>query len=473
MKLYKRIAAGALSVVFAGSLVSLPAAAASTPIKWDGSSGFVNGYTYYISDSVTVDGSYTLPASSSIVLNAGADIIIPAGSSLNINGSVSVQRGAQLLAAGSLTAAAGSDITVKGELLTGANSKLNVSGDVLFDRGSYISLLGNTEIAKGGQLYSYAAVTVDGSLTNSGNAEFDGMLKLYADTTINSGGYMYCGGTFSIENGATMTNSGELLLGEDAYYKLGGAFSNTGGGYVTDNRKRYEGDAYSADNISLYTTNAIKGIDVSYYQDKYIDWNKVKASGIKFAMVRSSYGYIDEDSPSTADKYFHQNVTGAIKAGLDVGVYHYCYAETVEGARDEARFVLSLIKGYDINYPIVIDIEDDWYVRNGYTKAELTAITEAFCDEIKDAGYLPMVYSYANWLSNQMNMSDLNDYAVWVAHVGVSQPSYSGRYFMWQYSWEQTVNGIADKDGKLLDVDGDYSYVDFAKYIKDNHLNNL
>ncbi len=474
MKLYKRIAAGALSVIFAGSLAALPVAAASAPSFWDGTFSPDGGHTYYIKDTVTVNGSVTLPADSSLVLSPGTSVIIPGGSSLGINGSVTVERGAQLMAAGELVCGDGSELTVSGEFVTGVNSSVAIGGEAIFEPGSYISLLGSTELYDTGRLYSYASgVTVDGSFTNGGSAEFEGLLRLYSDMTVTDGARLLCNGTLSVEENGSVSNGGEIVLGEDSYFGLKGLFGNTSQGHVTDNRKLYEGDAYSADNIALYTTGAIKGIDVSYYQDKYIDWNKVKAAGVKFVMVRSSHGYIDEDTPPTADKYFHNNVSGALKAGLNVGVYHYCYAETVEGARDEARFVLSLIKGYDINYPVVLDIEDDWYIRNGYTVEELTAITEAFCDEIKDAGYLPMVYSYANWLSGQMNMKDLDDYGVWVAHVGVSKPSYSGQYFMWQYSWEQQISGITDKNGKLLDVDGDYSYVDFAKYIKDNHLNNL
>ena len=34
---------------------------------------------------------------------------------------------------------------------------------------------------------------------------------------------------------------------------------------------------------------ATKGVDVSYWQ-KTIDWNKVKADGIKFAIIRCGYG---------------------------------------------------------------------------------------------------------------------------------------------------------------------------------------
>lgn len=153
------------------------------------------------------------------------------------------------------------------------------------------------------------------------------------------------------------------------------------------------------------------------------------------------------------------------KNGIPAGVYHYCYAETVEEARDEAKFVLSLISGYEISYPVVFDIEDQWYVKNGYSKQTLTAMAEAFCEEIANAGYLPVVYSYASFFNSYLDMTALSKYPVWVAHVDTDKPAYSGTYFMWQYSWEGSISGI---DG---DVDMDHCYVDFDAYTRKFGLN--
>ena len=156
-------------------------------------------------------------------------------------------------------------------------------------------------------------------------------------------------------------------------------FTNSKNGSVTDNRRAYDNSAMSVETISLYTTDALTGIDVSWAQGDTIDWAKVKSSGIDFAMIRSSRGRISDDYPMTSDTYFHENMKGAMQNGIPAGVYHYCYAETVEEARDEAKFVLSLISGYEISYPVVFDIEDQWYVKNGYSKQTLTAMAEAFC----------------------------------------------------------------------------------------------
>lgn len=62
----------------------------------------------------------------------------------------------------------------------------------------------------------------------------------------------------------------------------------------------------------------IKGIDVSVWQGK-IDWKKVKASGIVFAMIRVGYGS-SQGNDCKMDTYFKANVEGALAAGVEVGI---------------------------------------------------------------------------------------------------------------------------------------------------------
>ena len=64
-----------------------------------------------------------------------------------------------------------------------------------------------------------------------------------------------------------------------------------------------------------------KGIDVSYAQGA-IDWAKVKAAGIDFAMIRASRGKVN-DRPIAQDVTFEYNITQATANGVKVGVYHY------------------------------------------------------------------------------------------------------------------------------------------------------
>ena len=84
----------------------------------------------------------------------------------------------------------------------------------------------------------------------------------------------------------------------------------------------------------------IIGIDVSTWQGK-INWNQVKNSDVKFAILRSSFGSPD---PSQVDNQFENNYKGAKAAGIPVGAYHYGYAVSEAEARQEARFFLDTIK---------------------------------------------------------------------------------------------------------------------------------
>ena len=74
----------------------------------------------------------------------------------------------------------------------------------------------------------------------------------------------------------------------------------------------------------------IKGIDVSVWQGK-IDWKKVKADGIVFAMIRVGYGSSQGDN-CKMDTYFKANVEGALAAGVEAGIYFYSYAKSAQAA---------------------------------------------------------------------------------------------------------------------------------------------
>ena len=77
-----------------------------------------------------------------------------------------------------------------------------------------------------------------------------------------------------------------------------------------------------------------QGIDVSKWQPK-VDWKKVKADGIDFAIIRIGYCY--NNGALKLDSAFTQHIKGALAAGLDVGIYLYSYATTVQAAKRAAQ----------------------------------------------------------------------------------------------------------------------------------------
>ena len=97
-----------------------------------------------------------------------------------------------------------------------------------------------------------------------------------------------------------------------------------------------------------------QGIDVSKWQPK-VDWQKVKADGIDFAIIRVGFCY--NNGALKLDSAFTQHIKGALAAGLDVGIYLYSYATTVQAARRAAQEVVKAVKPYKLTYPIAFDIE--------------------------------------------------------------------------------------------------------------------
>jgi GH25 family lysozyme M1 (1,4-beta-N-acetylmuramidase) len=71
----------------------------------------------------------------------------------------------------------------------------------------------------------------------------------------------------------------------------------------------------------------------------------------------------------------------------------------------------------------------------------------------------------ASPLNNYVTDEVRKRYTVWVAHYGVSRPSYSGAYDIWQKGSNGRIAGISG------DVDVDECYKDFPTIIKNAGLN--
>lgn len=197
-----------------------------------------------------------------------------------------------------------------------------------------------------------------------------------------------------------------------------------------------------------------KGIDVSKHNGN-IDWTKVKAAGIDFAIIRAGYGKV----ASQKDPKFETNYSAAKKAGIHVGAYWYSYAKSEADAKKEAEVCLEILKGKQFEYPIYYDIEEKGSL------AVANKIARVFCETLEKAGYFVGIYASTSQLLTYFSKEIRDRFNIWVAHWKVSKPSYPSAYGMWQYSDSGKVNGISGN------VDLDYSYVDFPTTIKRLGLN--
>lgn len=209
------------------------------------------------------------------------------------------------------------------------------------------------------------------------------------------------------------------------------------------------------------------GIDVSKWQGT-IDWEKVAATGIDFVLVRVGNRTL-VDGAIAEDPTARYNMQQASKYGIKVGVYFFSTAVTEAEAKEEADWVLNLIKEYKISFPVVYNCESfdkEGNRQYGLSKSERTDLAIVFMNRIAKAGYTPMFYASKLDIEKHWEISRIEDkYKVWVAqyisgtYTDKLNSGYTGVHAMWQYSNAGTVSGI---DGA---VDLNVAYFDMDKSI--------
>ncbi|WP_323091106.1 GH25 family lysozyme [Allobaculum sp. JKK-2023] len=186
------------------------------------------------------------------------------------------------------------------------------------------------------------------------------------------------------------------------------------------------------------------GIDVSQYQES-IDWNSVKESGVEYAFIRvGARGYVSGEIYE--DETFLENLYGAKEAGIPVGVYFFSQSVSNEEAVEEAEYVLSVLNGYSLELPVVFDFElpaDEQARTHDLNSSEIASQAQVFLEHIQQGGYQPMLYLNSGLFSIYENAGLTEQWPIWYAEYGVSQPDRCG-LDIWQYSETGTIPGISD-----------------------------
>ncbi len=426
-------------------------------IQWDGTSEFEENTNYYISGTVKIyeGDSFKLPESSTLYIEEKASLRVFIGGAVDIAGTLIIAPRGGVTSSGKFTALKGSFINNYGSFVTTPSSATDLLAWFTSYKSSSIAFCGTTNIYKEAAIHNYGRVTLteDSLMTLTGVfRSYEGSrLVIDGEIQITLSGRLAVGGIVALTG--SIVTSGTLTIEKTADFRSeqGSVLGKMKSGRYDD--YRVEPTMIIRDDI----VGGIKGIDVSAWQG-VIDWKKVASSGVKFAIIRSSYY-------DKVDKMFEYNITEAKKAGIYVGVYHYCYALDEQEARDEARFFIETIKPYEIDFPVMFDFEDNSQM--GLGKEKLTRMAEIFLGELKSAGYYPMIYSYKNWLTDNLDMDKLSQYETAVAEWDVPKSTYNRSYGVWQYSCKGLVSGI---DG---DVDLDICYKDYPSIIKKGGWNHL
>lgn len=200
-----------------------------------------------------------------------------------------------------------------------------------------------------------------------------------------------------------------------------------------------------------------KGIDVSAWQ-KEIDWEKVKASGIQFAIIRCGFG---GDLKSQDDKYFERNITECERIGMPYGVYLYSYADSVEKAKSEAEHTLRLIEGRHLSYPVYYDLEDA-DTTGKCSKSLILEMAKAYVGILEAKGYCVGIYANKYWNTTYLTDDWYNTKPRWIAQYN-TECTYSGEYGIWQYSSSGKVDGIVGN------ADMNYAYIDYPSLLNNQN----
>lgn len=203
---------------------------------------------------------------------------------------------------------------------------------------------------------------------------------------------------------------------------------------------KYEGEAaYSVDGEVV----SKKGIDVSKFQGD-IKWDKVAKDGVEFAYIRLGYRGYGSGKIVTDEKY-EENIEGCNEAGIDAGVYFFTEAISEKEAVEEADYILENIRDYQIDLPIVLDVEESASKSDSRTKdltvEERTKNVIAFCNRIKEAGREPMIYGNLKSMMLMLDLEQLEDYDKWFAYYRYPI-HYPYQYRVWQYTATGNVDGI-------------------------------
>lgn len=176
------------------------------------------------------------------------------------------------------------------------------------------------------------------------------------------------------------------------------------------------------------------GIDVSHCQGK-INWDNLRSTNpeenVEFAIIRTGFSFGDRYK----DTQFANNVVGCKKNGINIqGVYHFSYALSVPDAIREACACLEMVKAADLPKSTVIYFDFEYagedFCRDHGVVCDMKfirSITDAFCSEVKAAGYAAGVYLnedyhqrlYSNWFPKDAKVWA----ARWVNYSGGSKAS--------------------------------------------------
>lgn len=201
-----------------------------------------------------------------------------------------------------------------------------------------------------------------------------------------------------------------------------------------------------------------EGPDFSYHNDS-VNIKRVRDAGCKRVGIRAGYGR------NNVDQKYIVNALACYNLDVNVLLYWFSYAYTSAMAEAEAGYAIAQAAKYWKQCPIAFDFEYDsvnYARKNGVvvTKVTATDMAIAFLRKIKDAGYIPVLYSNRDYLYNYFDMDriakELGMIYLWYARYTSALPvAEANAAEIWQYTSAGRLDGVHGK------VDMNRFYTDF------------
>jgi lysozyme len=200
-------------------------------------------------------------------------------------------------------------------------------------------------------------------------------------------------------------------------------------------------DAKPHDGVAAAHTMPIQGIDVSYWQGD-IDWNQVRAAGVRFAYIKATEG------GDHLDPKFLDNWNAAKRAGIARGAYHFVY--WCRPANEQALWFMLNVPPDSDALPPVLDVE--WNSRSKTCPGKVDRDTAL--EKIKimlDAmeahtGKRPIIYTDPKFHREVLEGAFTN-YHFWLRSVAAEpEDIYRQRgWAFWQFTTTGKVPGVSGK----------------------------
>ncbi len=162
--------------------------------------------------------------------------------------------------------------------------------------------------------------------------------------------------------------------------------------------------------------SSLNGVTVSKSQGP-IDWQRVRADGTDFAMIKvASRGY--DSGIISLDESFVANARGAAANGIAIGAYFTTQAVNETEATEEANFTVGAIAQYGITWPVAIHIENiknDTPRTEKLSMEERTRLVKIWLDTVKSFGFTPMILADRNTLIRDIDLSRLSGFPVFLS----------------------------------------------------------